>query len=418
MDKKKESGAIVIEATISLTAFIFLMFTILMMVDICYVQAKIGTSLDTAAKEISQYAFLYYKVNLDEAQANAAADAAASKEIINNTISGVNTFIDSMSEAGSSASGGDFNAMMQSINNGTQSVESIITMYGKELEDPKAFIMGMAGLAVSEGTEMAKNEVFGKLLGRSLMKKNLVVSSSDNADNFLKRNKVVNGLDGLDFTYTSLMAYGESNVIRLTVTYEVKVIQLLNIDFKFKFTQSAKTHAWGNGVSLIEPHQEQAASASTVWDLGSTTRGKTIVLEEKKNYTYTSSGNGYDAYNNADGANEFVTIVSINTHDNTYNEVSGIKNRMSAVFNSMTRGVSALGEEIKVTTADGTETTVNSPVDTRTYKVVVVVPDDADMSLVEQAKQQFIDSKSSSGVHVEVEIKTGYGSPTPKQDTA
>ena len=330
----------------------------------------------------------------------------------------MNTFIDSMSEAGSSASGGDFNAMMQSINNGTQSVESIITMYGKELEDPKAFIMGMAGLAVSEGTEMAKNEVFGKLLGRSLMKKNLVVSSSDNADNFLKRNKVVNGLDGLDFTYTSLMAYGESNVIRLTVTYEVKVIQLLNIDFKFKFTQSAKTHAWGNGVSLIEPHQEQAASASTVWDLGSTTRGKTIVLEEKKNYTYTSSGNGYDAYNNADGANEFVTIVSINTHDNTYTEVSGIKNRMSAVFNSMTRGVSALGEEIKVTTADGTETTVNSPVDTRTYKVVVVVPDDADMSLVEQAKQQFIDSKSSSGVHVEVEIKTGYGSPTPKQDTA
>lgn len=416
MDKKKESGAVVIEATISLTVFIFMMFTILMMVDICYVQAKIGTSLDSAAKEISQYAYLYYKTNLDETQAKAAGNAASSKDTVKNTLSGVNEFINSMSEAGSSASSGDFNGMMDSINSGTQSVNSIITMYGKELEDPKTFIMGMAGLVGSEGAEMAKNELFGKLLGRSLMKKNLVVSSGDNADNFLKRFNVVGGLDGLDFQYTSLMAYGETNVIRLVVTYEVKVIQFLNIDFKFKFTQTAKTHAWGNGVSLIEPHQEQKTSSS-VWDLGSTTRGKTIVLEEKKNYTYISSGKGYDAYNNADGANEFVTIVSINTHNQTYTEVKGIKNKISSAFNSMNRGVSSLDEEIKVTTADGTETTVNSPVNTRTYKVIVVVPDDADMSLVEQAKQKFIDSKASSGVKVEVEIKTGYGSPTSKQDS-
>lgn len=416
MDKKKESGAVVIEATISLTVFIFMMFTILMMVDICYVQAKIGTSLDSAAKEISQYAYLYYKMNLDETQAEAAGNAASSKDTVKNTLSGINEFIDSMSEAGSSASDGDFNGMMNSINSGTQSVDSIITMYSKELEDPKTFIMGMASLVGSEGAEMAKNELFGKLLGRSLMKKNLVVSSGDNADNFLRRFKVVKGLDGLDFQYTSLMAYGETNVIRLVVTYEVKVIQFLNIDFKFKFTQTAKTHAWGNGVSLIEPHQEQK-TGSSIWDLGSTTRGKAIVLEEKKNYTYTSSGKGYDAYNNAGGANEFVTIVSINTHNQTYTEVKGIKNRISTAFNSMKKGVSSLDEEIKVTTADGTETTVNSPVNTRTYKVIVVVPDDADMSLVEQAKQQFIASKASSGVQVEVEIKTGYGSPTSKQDS-
>lgn len=417
MDKKKERGAVVIEATISLTVFIFMMFTILMMVDICYVQAKIGTSLNSAAKEISQYAYLYYKANLDKAQAEAAGDAASSKDTIEKTLSGVNEFINSMSEAGSSASSGDFNGMMDSINSGTQSVNSIITMYGKELEDPKTFIMGMARLVVSEGAEMAKNELFGKLLGRSLMKKNLVVSSGDNADNFLKRFNVVGGLDGLDFQYTSLMAYGETDVIRLVVTYEVKVIQFLNIDFKFKFTQSAKTHAWGNGVSLLIETNQGQKTGSSVWDLGSTTRGKTIVLEEKKNYTYTSSGNGYDAYNNADGANEFVTIVSINTHNQTYTEVKGIKNRITAVFNSMDKGVSKLKEEIKVTAADGTETTVNSPVNTRTYKVIVVVPDDADMSLVEQAKQQFLDSKASSGVKVDVEIKTGYGSPTSKQDS-
>ena len=54
MKQKKERGAIVVEATISLTAFIFAIFTILMIVDVCYTQAKISTALNSATKEISQ----------------------------------------------------------------------------------------------------------------------------------------------------------------------------------------------------------------------------------------------------------------------------------------------------------------------------------------------------------------------------
>jgi hypothetical protein len=45
----REKGAIVVEATISLTVFIFTIFIILSVVDICYIQAKIGNSMCSAA---------------------------------------------------------------------------------------------------------------------------------------------------------------------------------------------------------------------------------------------------------------------------------------------------------------------------------------------------------------------------------
>lgn len=415
MYKKEEKGAIVVEATISLTAFILAIFTILMLVDICYIQAKIGTSLNTTAKEISQYAYLYYKFNSDEFQSQINGEAAASRKTAENTIEGIGAFMDSMSGASDSLKTGDFNKMAEEIKKGGKEVDSLVQMYGNELEDPKAFILGMASLAKSEGIEFAKNELFGKLLGRSFMKKNLVVSQNDNADSFLKRNRVVGGLNGLDFKYTSLMAYGETDEIRMVVTYEVEVIKLLNIDFKFKFTQTAKTRAWGNGVSLISPREEKKTE-STIWDSGSTNRGKTIVLEEKKNFTYTDSGHGYDAYNNNGGANEFITITSINTHDKTYQTVNGIKNRLSTVYNDTVRGVSKLGEEITVTGPDGSEVKVVSPTDTRTYKIILVVPDDADMSLVNQAVEKFKESKAGNSQNVVVEVKTGYGSPTHTEE--
>ena len=66
MRKDRESGAIVVEANLSLTAFVFAMFTILNVVNICYIQSRIGCALDFAAKEIAQYSYLYFKLGVDK----------------------------------------------------------------------------------------------------------------------------------------------------------------------------------------------------------------------------------------------------------------------------------------------------------------------------------------------------------------
>ena len=204
------------------------------------------------------------------------------------------------------------------------------------------------------------------------------------------------------------MANGTSDQIQLVVTYDVEVIKLLNIDFTFTFRQCAKTTAWGNGISKIES-QEPTSAESTIWDENDRYRGKYIVAQEKKNYTYTASGNGFDAYNNVGGVNEFITITSINTHAASYQTSRGIKNRLSSTFNDMYNKVSRLDENINVQDRGGMTVPITSNKISRTFKIVLVVPDNADMSIVQQAVAEF---ESTYGV--KVQVKTGYGSPTPE----
>lgn len=413
MRKDSERGAIVIEATLSLTAFVFVLFTILSVVNIFYIQAKMSVALNSAAKEISQYSYLYYKLGIDKHEADLNDGTEDSREMAEQTIDGVGSLLDSLSDAQNSIETADFDSLVAAIESGSSNVDSLVTMYADKLaDDPKAFIIGMGKMAGNELKEEVK-VILGQVLAKTFMQKNLMSYKGDDPDAFLKRYRVVDGVAGLDFDYTALMAYGTSNQIQLVVTYDVQVIKLLNIDFKFKFRQVAKTTAWGNGVSLINP-ENSTSTVTSVWDNPSSTeRGKIIVLEEKKNYTYTSSGQGFDAFNNTGGANEFVSIISVNTHDASYSDSSGIKNRLSAIYSDMYGKVEDLGENINVQNSSGQTVTVTSDPDTRTYKIVLVVPDDADMALVQQVIAEFESSREG----VTVEIKTGYGSPSPPKET-
>ncbi len=416
MRKDRESGAIVVEATLSLTAFVFAMFTILNVVNICYIQSRIGCALDSAAKEIAQYSYLYYKLGVDKKEVELNKGTEEARATVNNTIDQTVSFMDNISDAKNAAETVDFDKLKSAIDGGRSNVESLYNDYGDKLRDhPKEFIFGLAKLAGVELKEEAK-VFFAQVMAKGFMAKNLKAYKDDDPDAFLKRYRVVNGLKGLDFDYSALMAYGKSNKIQLVCTYDVQVIKLLNIDFKFKFRQIAKTNAWGNGISMMKPDVSTGTveNENSVWDNpNQLRRGQLIVYDEKKkNYEYTDNGHGFDAYVNKDGKNEFVTIVSHNTHQSSYNTSTKLKNQLRADFNSMYNQVSGLGQDISVENQNGERSTVKSDPSTRSYCVRLVVPDDADMTMVQQAKADF---EREMGGNVHVEIVTGYGSPTPEK---
>lgn len=418
MRKDNERGAIVVEATISLTTFIFLIFTILSIVNIYFIQAKISVALNSAAKEISQYSYLYYKLNVDQLEANANKGTGTARSTAEQTIDGVGALIDSISDGKSSVETYDFDALIENVNSGTKSVDSLVTLYGENLaDDPKGFILGMGKMAVNDLGQTAK-KILGQSIAKAFMQKNLKAFKDDDPNDFLRRYRVVDEMAGLDFSYTTLMAYGESNKIQLVVTYDVQVIKFLNIDFKFKFRQVSQAAAWGNGVSsntkvsnkTQDESKDKKNNTESVWDNPSATeRGKIIVSQEKAKYKYTDSGHGFDAYNNLNGANEFITVFSINTHNDSYSTSNGIKNRLSAEYSKLVKGVENLDETITVKNQDGETVKVESDKETRTYKIVLVVPDDADMEIVNKAVEDF---KNSVGEDVVVEVRTGYGSPS------
>ena len=427
MRKEKERGAIVVEATISLTAFVFAIFTILSLVNIYYIQAKIGVALNSAAKEISQYSYLYYALGINRLDADLSDGTEDEKKLATDTIDGVGTLLNSFSEIETTVETTNFDELEKVLvarekvagetETMVKTVDSLVTEYADKIgDDPKEFIIGMGKMGLSELKEEGK-VILGQVLAKVFMKKNLKAFPGDNPDAFLKRYRVVNGMAGLDFNYTSLMAYGTSNLIQLCVTYDVSVIKLLNIDFKFTFRQVAKTNAWGNGVTLIQPQNPNVPDAPTasVWDNPSgTERGKIIVLEEKKKYTYTSSSKqGFDIYNNAGGANQFISIISVDTSLKTYQEEKGIRYAMNGTYTKMETAVNALEPTIHVQNRSGATVSLASNAATRTFKLILVVPANSNMETVNLAVRKFKEGYPGT----EVEINTDYGSPSSKSKT-
>ena len=148
------------------------------------------------------------------------------------------------------------------------------------------------------------------------------------------------------------------------VTYDVRVMQLLNLDFKFTIRQCSKTTAWGNGISKMNPEQNQATETGEhLWDLGINPRGTKIVANEKKKYAYTDTDHGFEAYNPAD--NEFVTIVSTDTSTNSRSTAKGIKDFLNASYRDMTQKVDNLGETIQVTDQSGNKVDFTSNPESR-----------------------------------------------------
>ena len=88
---RDESGSVTVEATISLSAFMFAIVTILTIVNICVVQAKMSIAINATAKELSHYSYLYSLTGIPGGQAKLAEAAANTEGDINGVLSDVNT---------------------------------------------------------------------------------------------------------------------------------------------------------------------------------------------------------------------------------------------------------------------------------------------------------------------------------------
>ena len=368
--KNREQGAIVAEATIALTAFIFAIYMILSIVDICYVQAKMGIALNSAAKEMSQYAYLYETFELSEYM---SGTGGKSSEMM-----------------------GSFAEVLNKISKGTSNFSSDIS---------SMFAQGGAQAEGDSAAEYLKNGL-GMALAKQCVKKNLVSYEGDTPEAFLKRCHVKDGLSGLNFINTTFLTDANQSEISLIVSYKVQVVRLLGTEYTFNFVQRADTKAWGKGVSLKNGSTSNSASSS-IWDASNLSRGNSIITSEKKKYSYTSSSYNFHAYDSS--KNQFVRITSIDTFSKTYSgNASAIENAIKQSYSNLKDGVEDLDTNISVKNSSGKDTTVKSNKDTRTYKVVIVVPDSADMTTVNTAVSNF----KAKNPGVDVEVKTGYGDPT------
>ena len=101
---RDENGVVIIEAAIALTAFMFFVVTLLSVVNICYVQARIGTALNETAKEMSEYSYLYAVTGLNEKEQKLYKDVEGTRADIGAAAAGIGDLYDAMAQGTDAAS--------------------------------------------------------------------------------------------------------------------------------------------------------------------------------------------------------------------------------------------------------------------------------------------------------------------------
>lgn len=275
---KSESGSVTVEATISLSAFMFAIVTLLTIVNICIVQARLSYAIHTTAKEISQYSYLYALTGINQSQAQLEEEGAKDTLPLNNVFNDINTMYNEVEKLGktglSSSDIGDITKKWDEISGSIDSLKDGGSAVAKDIEDiaknPKQIIFGVAKLAGSKALDTAKSKLIMEPLAKAMCKKHLVSTKNGNVDAYLKSLGVVPGAtgsyyDGLDFNGSTLFPNGSCE-IKVCVSYDVKVVALLPIDFTFHFEQTAITHGWLAGeVSFGDYKTKEYVENNTLW---------------------------------------------------------------------------------------------------------------------------------------------------------
>lgn len=253
-------GAIVVEATLSLTAFMFFIVTILTIVNICYAQAKIGVAVNTTAKEISEYSYIYYLTGLNEKQKEMYENGEQARTSIDDTLESVITVFDSANSISDTASnvslsniGSSIGTLKEDANNIKSSVSSIQSTLETIADDPQSFALSLAALAGNEAIEQVKSKVIAGPFAKLLCQKHLVTEECSDSErktkcnDFLKKIRVIprgsSYLDGLDFSDSTFFLNGSTDIM-VIVHYRLKLIKLLNNDITLSFTQCGTTRGW------------------------------------------------------------------------------------------------------------------------------------------------------------------------------
>lgn len=247
---KKEKGAVIVEATLVIPMFIFLVITLMWVANLCTAQAKIQIAINSAAKEISSYSYLYGLTGINEMRAELYEKGETGRSTASEAITGVKDIysaLSDISDAGSQAFNGaaDLDDIVSGAQDGYQNmgsgISSLNNVYETIKKDPKSFLLSFCSAAAGNGIDKISSTVAGAM-GKCFAEKHLTTEYLT-ADEHLRKLGVVNGLNGIDFSASRFCNSGGDEII-ITAQYQLRPIQFFNIDVKYTIVQTGRTRAW------------------------------------------------------------------------------------------------------------------------------------------------------------------------------
>jgi hypothetical protein len=247
---RRESGSITIEAIISLSFFVFVIITILSVINVCLIQARMAFAINSTAREISEYSYLY---SLIRSGLSSGKEGVKTEDVSKET---VNVFGAIQGIAGGEDIEIDFNDIGKVwddiIKNGEveESGGKLAEAAENMASDPVKFLFGLVRLASKGDLNLDISSRIAAPIVTAMIKKHLTDERGGQPESFLRSMRVLPRADsymsGLNLRSSLLFPNGTDYII-VNVRYRVKMIPLLPLNIHFDFNQTAVTRGWMQG---------------------------------------------------------------------------------------------------------------------------------------------------------------------------
>lgn len=235
---KKKDGYIVVETTVTFMLFTLLVVSILSLINIVIVQARVHYALTQTANELSMYSYVLDALGLSEDIKKLDQTGTEVQEKIDGVLSDLETIENTPEAIAGSTTTTEFFDNLDAL---VDAVDSLSDTAQEVIDDPKGTFVKI----VRYGLNGAKNWAMQELVIRPMLNKYLE-NGTQSAEEYLKGYGVKDELDLRDSVFID--ANGD---ITVTAAYDIDyTFGLLPLPFTtIHVEQAAKTRAWLGGAS-------------------------------------------------------------------------------------------------------------------------------------------------------------------------
>jgi len=216
---KDENGYIVVETVGTFVPFVLLVVSILSLVNIVTLQARVHNALTQTANTLSMYSYVLKATGVADSLMTADSKANSTAENINSVLNGI--------EMLSRGRGFDADAGNRALN----AAEELVG-------NPKTMVQNFANYGIGELRSLASEQLVRPLVGRYL------ANGTMSGDEYLRSVRVVN------FNFGDCIIIDRNGNIKLTADYEIEyTFGALRLPFgpTLKVSQTVVTKALLNG---------------------------------------------------------------------------------------------------------------------------------------------------------------------------
>ena len=243
---RDENGYIVVETVGAFIPFLLLVISILSLVNLVAVQARIHFAMTQAANTISMYSYVLELLDVANDLTTLDTESHKAETGINEIKEGIDAILSGLDGISGIGDIMDKGAEVQQAYD-----------YGAEMAgDPKGTLRSFINYGVDNALDMLFDELARPLVGRYLASADMTGNEYLLWANVLNRKTGRVGLEALEFYSYTDAKIGESSlidrngIVRLTVEYEIAyTFGGLKLPFAptLRITQTVVTKAWLNG---------------------------------------------------------------------------------------------------------------------------------------------------------------------------